>query len=356
MKYITYKRITLYAFLFIGALFLSQIIDIQNASAYTRRSHTYDTEYQAQDSGRNRGNNALWNQINALSTVPVVTNVRIPILLGVSVTNLEDTWGDARSSGRTHEGIDIMAPRGTLVVSPTDAIVTTVENSGNGGNHVFTANPGGERFYYAHLDSFAKGLAEGQVLKAGDLVGYVGNTGNASGGPTHLHFGIYHDDRVAFNPFPRLTLEFSLQERIDSMTKILSTSDDSQTLARSLVGQHRATFAEAQARGIALPTSVTTALADRVLSAASSITRTLKVGSKGEDVKALQVSLGITADGSFGPKTKVALVAFQSSHGLTADGVFGPMTRLAMAGSSPVRPIGCTSASGYSPTTGAKCF
>lgn len=350
MKYINYKKITSYIVLTLSILFFSQSIYPQDISAYTRTYNTRD-----EDSGRYRMNNALWNQINALSSQPVHTNVKIPVLFGVRVTSLEDTWGDARSSGRTHEGIDIMAPRGTLIVSPTDAIVTTVENSGNGGIHVFTANPGGERYYFAHLDGFAKGLVEGQALRAGDLIGYVGNTGNASGGPTHLHFGIYEGDRVALNPYPRLTLPFTTKERVDAVTKILSTSDDPQALASTLVAQHRAVFTEAQASNIALPTYITVALADKKALATLSITRTLSLGSRGEDVKALQTSLGITADGSFGPKTKAAVVAFQASHGLTADGVFGPKSRIALAGSSNTPIAGCTSTTAYSPITGIKC-
>lgn len=353
MKYVNYRNTRIYSFLILSIFIFLQATFTLDAQAYTR--HTYDTQYQGTDSGRYRMNSVLESQINALASLPVTMNVKIPILFGVKVNNLEDTWGDARDSGRVHEGIDIMAPRGAIVVSPTDAIVTTVENSGNGGNHVFTANPGGERYYFAHLDSFAKGLVEGQVIKAGDTIGYVGNTGNASGGPTHLHFGIYHDDHQTLNPFPRLTLEFSLAEKINAITKILNTSEDPQTLARALVTTYRSTFVEAQTNGISLPNYIATALTDNKLITALSITRNLSIGSKGDDVKALQTSLGITADGSFGPKTKVAVIAFQTSHGLVADGVFGALSRSALAGNITSHPLGCTSSSGYSPTTGAKC-
>jgi len=92
--------------------------------------------------------------------------------------------------------------------------------------------------------------------------------------------------------------------------------------------------------------------------ASCSITTTLRVGSKGAQVQCLQSALGLTADGSFGPKTKAAVVAFQKSAGLTADGVFGPKSRAAwMAGSTVgmTYPAGCTSAVGFSPTTGQAC-
>ncbi len=338
----------------LGLLIISTLFG-QSAYAadYQRRSRTYDIQYDAADSGRYRMNSQLREAINDLDDA-IVVNVRIPILFCVTVGNLEDTWGDARSDGRTHEGIDIMAPRGTFIVSPTDAVVTTVENSGNGGNHVFTANPGGERYYFAHLDHFAEGLAEGQVLKAGDLIGYVGNTGNAAGGPTHLHFGMYHDDHEALNPYPRLTLEFSLQDRMDAVKKILNNSADPKALARTLVDQHRVVFMQAQISGIELHSILKEVLIEKIAETLS-ITRTLKVGMRGDDVKSMQASLGVTADGVFGPQTRAALITFQKSHGLTADGIFGPKSRLALASSGPVHPVGCTSSAGYSVTTGIKC-
>ena len=90
--------------------------------------------------------------------------------------------------------------------------------------------------------------------------------------------------------------------------------------------------------------------------ASCTITTTLRVGSKGAQVQCLQAALGLTADGSFGPKTKAAVVSFQTAHGLTADGVFGPMSRAAWQGASAgTLPAGCTSTAGFSPTTGASC-
>lgn len=141
-----------------------------------------------------------------LGSRPVKT-FAIPVL-GVKKLELTDTWGQARSNGRTHEGIDIIAPRGSVIVSPTKAIVIRIGKDNLGGNVVYTANAGGERFYYAHLDSVEKNLKVGQELAIGDVIGYVGNTGNASATVPHLHFGI-SGKKGATNPFPRLTKELS---------------------------------------------------------------------------------------------------------------------------------------------------
>src|SRR3989344_9633459 len=91
--------------------------------------------------------------------------------------------------------------------------------------------------------------------------------------------------------------------------------------------------------------------------ACSTGTTTLRVGSKGDAVRCLQSAVGVSADGSFGPITKAAVMAWQASVSLTADGVFGPKSRAALTGggSVTVYPAGCTSAVGFSPTTGMSC-
>ncbi len=348
-------------FFLVAVLVCGQFAYAQTTSNRERYNslRTSSVPNQFPDFGRYQGNSPSQSEINTLNSQPVVLNMKIPILLGVKVSDLYDSWHDPRSSGNLHEGIDILVPRGSFIVSPTDAVVTTVQNSGNGGNHVFTANPGGERYYYAHLDSFAAGLREGQVLKAGDLIGYVGNTGDAAGGATHLHFGIYQDNRAGTtNPFPRMTLEFSLQEKMDAVMKILSASSDPATLARTLVNQYKSTFVEAQTSGITLPPSIAQILSEKKTEALG-IRRTLQIGSRGDDVKWLQGALGVTpADGVFGPKTRAAIISFQIKKGLTADGVFGPKSRAALGDSSLVDlalPAGCTASTAYSPLTGVKC-
>ena len=112
-----------------------------------------------------------------------------------------DTWGATRSGGRRHEGIDIFAPRGTPVVSTTRGFVTRVGTNRLGGHVVGVLGPGLEWHYYAHLDRFGP-IREGDMVQPGDLLGYVGNTGNARGTPPHLHYGVYRGG--ASNPYPRL--------------------------------------------------------------------------------------------------------------------------------------------------------
>lgn len=117
---------------------------------------------------------------------------------GVSSARLADTWGVARAGGRRHEGIDIFAPRGTPVLSATEGVVMQVGTNNLGGQVVWVLGPGRQRHYYAHLDAYAD-IARGQLVAAGDVLGYVGNTGNAQGTPPHLHYGIY--DGGAINPY-----------------------------------------------------------------------------------------------------------------------------------------------------------
>ena len=113
-----------------------------------------------------------------------------------------NSWGNPRSDGRRHEGIDILAPKDTPVLSTTRGIVTQVGTNRLGGQVVWILGPGLERHYYAHLNRYAD-FREGDRVEAGDVIGYAGNSGNARGGPVHLHYGIYAHGG-AQNPYPRL--------------------------------------------------------------------------------------------------------------------------------------------------------
>ncbi len=113
-----------------------------------------------------------------------------------------DTWHAPRAPGRRHEGIDIFAKKGAPVLATTEGIITGRGVNSLGGNAIWLLGPGGQRHYYAHLDRFAD-VSVGDRVKAGDLIGYVGNTGNARTTPPHLHYGIYGDGG-AINPYPLL--------------------------------------------------------------------------------------------------------------------------------------------------------
>ncbi|HZT59205.1 MAG TPA: M23 family metallopeptidase [Pyrinomonadaceae bacterium] len=136
----------------------------------------------------------------------------IPVA-GVRPEALRDTFDDARSEGRVHDAIDIMAARDTPVVAAADGRVVKLFQSAKGGTTIYQLAAADEHlvFYYAHLDHYADGLAEGHVARRGETIGYVGDTGDAGPGNTHLHFQIY---RVAdpkhfwtgenINPYPLL--------------------------------------------------------------------------------------------------------------------------------------------------------
>lgn len=109
---------------------------------------------------------------------------------GVEPRQVKSSWGAPRSGGRSHEGVDILAPRGRTVVSATDGVVWTVGRNGLGGNAVWVLGEGLTLYYYAHLDAWAPGIAPGVRVRAGDALGSVGTTGNARGGSPHLHFAM----------------------------------------------------------------------------------------------------------------------------------------------------------------------
>lgn len=121
---------------------------------------------------------------------------------GVDRSQLADTWGAMRSEGRSHEGIDIFAPRGTPVRSATRGVVVRKGWNRLGGKTVSVFGPAGWFHYYAHLEDW-DAPARGDWVEAGTVLGYVGDTGNAKGTPPHLHYGIYEFGK-ARNPYPLL--------------------------------------------------------------------------------------------------------------------------------------------------------
>lgn len=120
-----------------------------------------------------------------------LTGLLLPVQ-GVHPSELVDTFNQTRGSTRIHEALDIMAPRGREVLAINDGKIVKLFNSKQGGLTVYQFDPS-ERYayYYAHLDRYAAGIAEGKLLKRGELVGYVGSTGNANPDAPHLHFAIF---------------------------------------------------------------------------------------------------------------------------------------------------------------------
>ncbi|MDX2153362.1 MAG: M23 family metallopeptidase [Bryobacteraceae bacterium] len=134
-------------------------------------------------------------------------------LAGLRRADLHDTYNESREQGgRVHEAIDIMAPRGTPVYAVTAGVIKKLYTSVPGGITIYQVDPGEQWvFYYGHLDRYADGLTEGQKVKAGDLIAYVGATGNASPDAPHLHLAIgrlteekKYWESEPINPFPLL--------------------------------------------------------------------------------------------------------------------------------------------------------
>jgi peptidoglycan LD-endopeptidase LytH len=138
-------------------------------------------------------------------------NLIIPVA-GVRPEQLLDTFDDARSEGRVHDAIDIAAPAGTPVLAAADGRIVKLFQSERGGTTIYQLGPNQEMiFYYAHLAGYAPGLAEGNTVRQGDVIAYVGDTGNAGAGNYHLHFSIAvvsdpkrYWEGTAINPYPLL--------------------------------------------------------------------------------------------------------------------------------------------------------
>lgn len=128
-----------------------------------------------------------------------------------------DSWGFPRAGGRSHEGTDIFAERGTPLFAVEDGILVRVGNDRLGGIKLWLVGESGTHYYYAHLESYALGVTEGVVVDAGDVIGYVGDTGDAKGTPPHLHFQLHPFGAEPVNPFPLLQVVDELEAaRADS--------------------------------------------------------------------------------------------------------------------------------------------
>lgn len=146
---------------------------------------------------------------------PASTIARELIFPIAGKSNIGSYWGDSRDAGgRKHEGIDIFATRGTAVVAVAEGYVLEVTEDGIGGKSVTIQSEDYTwRSYYAHLDM--QKVVKGQLVKKGQLIGTVGNTGNATSTPPHLHFGIY-EHTGAIDPLPYIKTSPKISAPISS--------------------------------------------------------------------------------------------------------------------------------------------
>ena len=147
----------------------------------------------------------------ALPDDPLARRGLIVPVQGVAAESLQDNF-DSRRGSRLHRALDIMAPRGTPVLAADDGRIAKIYHHRLGGLSIYQYDPDGRfAYYYAHMDRFAQGLREGDEVKRGETLGYVGTTGNATPTAPHLHFAISRLGRerqwwrgTPVNPFPYL--------------------------------------------------------------------------------------------------------------------------------------------------------
>ncbi len=331
----------------------AQTASDSNESTTTRQQNVRGWRGQSSD---------LQQKISALPSV-AANSVFMPVLFGVGLNNISPNFGDPRSGGRTHEGEDIMAKQWTPIVSPTAAVVLRTGVGATEGNYVYTANPGGETFVYMHLVKIGEGVVSGATLEQGSLIGYVGATGNAQPGSYHLHFEIHNPSGTPMDPFPRLTAEFSVEQKISFLNTIFTQSADPVALSELLVTNFRSYFVADAQSGITLPPLITGALDTVPVATAATPVSTLtlppgdlELGSSGSAVSSLQTFLinkaigpaatrlaQAGATGNFGSITEAALVEYQSNVGITpANGYYGPATRALVtvnATTAPTAPV-----------------
>jgi peptidoglycan LD-endopeptidase LytH len=157
------------------------------------------------------------------------TKIAMP-LEDVAKKEVADTWGAPRGTDRRHEGQDIFAPKGTPILSATNGFIYKIGENNLGGQTVSVIGSGGRIYYYAHLDSYARGIKVGDRVSKRTVLGYVGTTGNAQGTPPHLHFGIY-TWTGAINPLPLLT---------DRVAPTVTTAKPKETKAKPIMVSRKA--------------------------------------------------------------------------------------------------------------------
>ena len=149
-----------------------------------------------------------------IDVVLIPGGVIVPVA-GITTTDLNDNYLQARGGGtRLHGAIDIMAPRNTPVLAAVDGTIHKLFTSAGGGLTIYQFDQGEERiYYYAHLDRYAPALAEGQFVRQGSVIGFVGTTGNAAPDAPHLH-GVFFPDKVTPVPPGQTPLERAIRGEV----------------------------------------------------------------------------------------------------------------------------------------------
>ena len=140
-------------------------------------------------------------------------HLQLPVA-GVTTNKLQDSFDEGRDDQRVHRALDILAPRGTPVLSADSGRILRIGFNTLGGNAIYATDPLGRVvYYYAHLDAYRSGLVQGSILARGDTLGFVGTTGNAPKDTPHLHFQVmrmpsdgHFWDGDPINPYPLFLL------------------------------------------------------------------------------------------------------------------------------------------------------
>ncbi len=252
-----------------------------------------------------------------LAFAQTVRNIEFPV---GGPNSFRDDWGEPRGGGtRTHKGNDIIAPKMTPLVAAVDGkVLFTVSPQASWGYEICIVDADGYQYDYLHVNNdtpgtddgkggevhaYAPGIAAGVSVSRGQLVGWVGDSGNAEDTVPHLHFEIHDPSGVAFDPYQSLI----------AATGAYRSSNDS----KSVTPDVRASLAGVQ-----------DGRPDDVFKSG------LDVGSSGDIVRQLQISLkvlglltGDSVTGYYGPKTRAAVMEFQKRQGLEQLGNVGPKTR-----------------------------
>lgn len=289
----------------------------------------------------------------------IVEDMPVPVLFALTHEDLTENYGDLRDGGsRLHEGLDMFAPEGTPIVSPTEAVVIRTGTGESSGRYVYTANPGGETFRYMHLAEIAD-IDPGDRLEVGDLIGTVGDTGNAPDGVYHLHLEIRDKDNNPTDPFDRLTETFTTKKQVSFIEGILNKVDDESEYIDFLLEAFPDVFEEALKEAYDLPREIEQELKktdayttvelqaqlDTIIKSIPSLLPTdIGLGDSGVAVLLLQLYLIHESDGPahsrlvvagatgyFGPITFSALAELQATKDIATTGLFDTETKIGLS-------------------------